>query len=172
MAQKKARHAPRCGPRSAIQQQTAGRNRQRLPVCRGERPVESPQKLGRWRVFIPMTGIAGRQGRGMSNDDEFPATPTSTCDDFPRGGHFRGTSTVRPVIVRWPIGGRRRRPQPCLSQPRQSQHTADEVSILYGGSVKANNAKELFGCPDVDGGLVGGASLVASDFTEIIRALK
>jgi triosephosphate isomerase len=52
------------------------------------------------------------------------------------------------------------------------QHTADEVSILYGGSVKANNAKELFGCPDVDGGLVGGASLVASDFTEIIRALK
>ncbi len=52
------------------------------------------------------------------------------------------------------------------------QHTADEVTILYGGSVKANNAKELFSCPDVDGGLVGGASLVAADFTEIIRSLK
>ncbi len=52
------------------------------------------------------------------------------------------------------------------------QHTADEISILYGGSVKANNAKELFSCPDVDGGLVGGASLVAKEFTEIIRALK
>lgn len=52
------------------------------------------------------------------------------------------------------------------------QHTADEVSILYGGSVKASNAKEIFACPDVDGGLVGGASLVAADFTEIIRALK
>jgi triosephosphate isomerase len=49
---------------------------------------------------------------------------------------------------------------------------ASEVSILYGGSVKANNAKELFSCPDVDGGLVGGASLVAADFIEIIRSLK
>ncbi|TXJ29504.1 MAG: triose-phosphate isomerase [Chitinophagaceae bacterium] len=49
---------------------------------------------------------------------------------------------------------------------------AAQISILYGGSVKANNAKELFSCPDVDGGLVGGASLVAADFIEIIRALK
>lgn len=49
---------------------------------------------------------------------------------------------------------------------------AVQVSILYGGSVKANNAKELFSCPDVDGGLVGGASLVAADFIEIIKALK
>jgi len=49
---------------------------------------------------------------------------------------------------------------------------ANEVPILYGGSVKANNAKELFSCPDVDGGLVGGASLVAKDFIEIIRSLK
>ena len=49
---------------------------------------------------------------------------------------------------------------------------ANEVPILYGGSVKANNAKELFTCPDVDGGLVGGASLVAKDFIEIIRSLK
>jgi triosephosphate isomerase len=49
---------------------------------------------------------------------------------------------------------------------------ADKISILYGGSVKANNAKELFACPDVDGGLVGGASLIAKDFIEIIKALK
>ncbi|HVE61473.1 MAG TPA: triose-phosphate isomerase [Chitinophagaceae bacterium] len=49
---------------------------------------------------------------------------------------------------------------------------ASEISILYGGSVKANNAKELFSCPDVDGGLVGGASLVAKDFIQIIKALK
>ena len=49
---------------------------------------------------------------------------------------------------------------------------ASQVPILYGGSVKANNAKELFSCPDVDGGLVGGASLVATDFIEIIRSLK
>jgi triosephosphate isomerase len=49
---------------------------------------------------------------------------------------------------------------------------AGHIPILYGGSVKAGNAKELFHCPDVDGGLVGGASLVASDFSAIIRALK
>jgi triosephosphate isomerase len=49
---------------------------------------------------------------------------------------------------------------------------ADKISILYGGSVKANNAKEIFSCPDVDGGLVGGASLVAADFIEIIKSLK
>lgn len=49
---------------------------------------------------------------------------------------------------------------------------AESISILYGGSVKANNAKEIFGKPDVDGGLVGGASLVVSEFAEIIRSLK
>jgi triosephosphate isomerase len=52
------------------------------------------------------------------------------------------------------------------------EEVAQEVSILYGGSVKANNAGELFRSPDVDGGLVGGASLVASDFIKIIQALK
>ena len=52
------------------------------------------------------------------------------------------------------------------------ESVADEIPVLYGGSVKANNAKELFSCPDVDGGLVGGASLVAADFIEIIKALK
>jgi len=49
---------------------------------------------------------------------------------------------------------------------------ASGIPILYGGSVKANNAGELFSCADVDGGLVGGASLVADDFIQIIRALK
>ncbi len=52
------------------------------------------------------------------------------------------------------------------------QETADQISILYGGSVKATNAREIFASPDVDGGLVGGASLIAADFIEIIRALK
>ena len=49
---------------------------------------------------------------------------------------------------------------------------AESISILYGGSVKANNAKEIFGKKDVDGGLVGGASLNASEFGEIIKNLK
>ncbi|MGN6164931.1 MAG: triose-phosphate isomerase [Flavisolibacter sp.] len=55
---------------------------------------------------------------------------------------------------------------------KYGQQVADQVSILYGGSVKAGNAAELFACADVDGGLVGGASLVAQDFIQIIKALK
>lgn len=48
---------------------------------------------------------------------------------------------------------------------------AETISILYGGSVKASNAAELFSRPDVDGGLVGGASLVADEFLAIIKSL-
>ena len=47
---------------------------------------------------------------------------------------------------------------------------ADNTSILYGGSCKPSNAKELFANPDVDGGLIGGASLNASDFMGIVSA--
>jgi triosephosphate isomerase len=47
---------------------------------------------------------------------------------------------------------------------------ADEIRILYGGSVKASNAAEIFAVPDVDGALVGGASLKAVDFVPIIEA--
>lgn len=47
---------------------------------------------------------------------------------------------------------------------------ASDISILYGGSVKAGKARELFSCPDVDGGLVGGASLKSREFVEIIKA--
>ena len=47
---------------------------------------------------------------------------------------------------------------------------ANSVRIQYGGSVKASNAKELFGQPDIDGGLIGGASLEARSFAEIAKA--
>lgn len=50
------------------------------------------------------------------------------------------------------------------------QTIADSISILYGGSVNAGNAKELFACPDVDGGLVGGASLKSREFTDIAKS--
>ncbi len=50
------------------------------------------------------------------------------------------------------------------------KEVADEISILYGGSCKPSNAKELFACPDIDGGLIGGASLKADDFMGIITA--
>ncbi len=55
---------------------------------------------------------------------------------------------------------------------RYGAEVADSISILYGGSVKAANAAEIFGQPDVDGGLVGGASLVATEFAAIINSLK
>lgn len=48
---------------------------------------------------------------------------------------------------------------------------AENVSILYGGSVKPANAQEIFGKPDVDGGLIGGASLKADDFIAIIESI-
>lgn len=49
---------------------------------------------------------------------------------------------------------------------------ADDVRILYGGSVKPDNAKEIFSKPDVDGGLIGGASLKADDFLQIIAGAE
>ena len=49
---------------------------------------------------------------------------------------------------------------------------ANNTTILYGGSVKPGNAKDLFSQPDVDGGLVGGASLKANDFLAIIHSMK
>jgi triosephosphate isomerase len=55
---------------------------------------------------------------------------------------------------------------------KYGKEVSELIPILYGGSVKANNAKELFACADVDGGLVGGASLVVADFIEIIKALS
>jgi triosephosphate isomerase (TIM) len=57
-------------------------------------------------------------------------------------------------------------------QKKYGGDIASNIPILYGGSVKANNAGELFASSDVDGGLVGGASLVAADFVQIMRSLK
>lgn len=55
---------------------------------------------------------------------------------------------------------------------KYDQKTADAVSILYGGSVKPDNAKEIFGKEDVDGGLIGGASLKAIDFLAIVNSFE
>lgn len=49
---------------------------------------------------------------------------------------------------------------------------ADLTTILYGGSCKPSNAAELFACPDIDGGLIGGAALKAEDFIAIAKAMK
>jgi len=56
-------------------------------------------------------------------------------------------------------------------QEAYNKNVADGVTILYGGSVKPGNAEEIFSKPDVDGGLIGGASLKCDDFTAIVSAI-
>lgn len=58
-----------------------------------------------------------------------------------------------------------------LVAERYTSDVAEEVSILYGGSVKPDNAKEIFSKEDVDGGLIGGASLKSEDFLSLIKAI-
>ena len=58
-----------------------------------------------------------------------------------------------------------------LLAEKYGEETAHATSILYGGSVKPNNAQEIFSKADVDGGLIGGASLKAEDFFAIVKSL-
>jgi triosephosphate isomerase len=55
---------------------------------------------------------------------------------------------------------------------KYGQQVADDTTILYGGSCNPKNAAELFACPDIDGGLIGGASLKSRDFTDIVKAFN
>jgi triosephosphate isomerase len=57
-----------------------------------------------------------------------------------------------------------------LLAEKYSDDIAQEISILYGGSCNAKNAKDLFAQPDVDGGLIGGAALKSEDFIEIAKS--
>jgi triosephosphate isomerase len=53
---------------------------------------------------------------------------------------------------------------------KYSEEISNAISILYGGSCNPTNAKELFACPNVDGGLIGGASLEAESFIKIAKS--
>jgi triosephosphate isomerase len=59
-----------------------------------------------------------------------------------------------------------------LFAQKYSEQIAQDLTILYGGSCKPSNAQGLFAQPDIDGGLIGGASLKAQDFLEIFKILK
>ena len=58
-----------------------------------------------------------------------------------------------------------------LIAAKYGQEVADEISILYGGSVKPDNAKEIFSQPDIDGGLIGGAALKLEIFLKLLKVL-
>jgi len=60
----------------------------------------------------------------------------------------------------------------ALLTSQYGAEVADTIPILYGGSVKPSNAKEIFGGQDVDGGLIGGAALKADDFIAIVEAVR
>lgn len=88
-------------------------------------------------------------------------------------GLSSGALAYEPI---WAIGtGRTATPQQAqevhAALRAQIGNTTDRVRILYGGSVKPANAAELFAQPDIDGGLIGGASLVAADFVAICAAV-
>ena len=57
----------------------------------------------------------------------------------------------------------------AIRNQMQKEFGTDDITILYGGSVKEDNAKELFTMSDIDGGLVGGASLNAEKFSKIVN---
>jgi triosephosphate isomerase len=93
-------------------------------------------------------------------------------------GLGRGVIAYEPV---WAIGtGKTATPQQAQAAhafirgrvAAADRRLAEGLTILYGGSVKAGNAAELFAMPDVDGGLIGGASLVAEEFVAICRAAQ
>jgi triosephosphate isomerase len=108
---------------------------------------------GQWQAVV------GRQ---------FDAVAAALAADLPRA-----VVAYEPV---WAIGtGRTASPAQAQEvhgflRERLRRAGAENVQVLYGGSVKAGNAGELFAMPDVDGGLVGGASLLATEFLAIAGA--
>lgn len=120
-------------------------------ACVGETLAE--RDAGQWQAVV------GRQ---------FDAVAAALEKDLPLA-----VLAYEPV---WAIGtGRTASPEQAQEvhaflRERLRQAGAEGVRVLYGGSVKAGNARELFAMPDVDGGLVGGASLVATEFLAIAGA--
>jgi triosephosphate isomerase len=99
--------------------------------------------------------------------------PARRC---PGGGRREGAKITVAYEPVWAIGtGRTASPEEAqavhaMLRARLAQSSAAEVSLLYGGSVKADNAKALFAMADIDGGLIGGASLRSAEFLAIARA--
>ena len=117
----------------------------------------------------PARGERHRAGGGGSTRGgcgRVSVSPRSTGRWSPMSRYGRSERGARPRR------SRRRRCMPSCAggSPAGMQRWRQRVRILYGGSVKASNAAELFAMADIDGGLIGGASLVADEFMAICRA--
>jgi triosephosphate isomerase (TIM) len=126
-------------------------------VCVGETLDEYEAQQTREVVFRQMKG--GLEGLTLS-------TGTSLVIAYePVWAIGTGRASTAPdanEVIAWVI-------RPALAE-LFGQDLAQQVRVLYGGSVKAGNAAEFFQQPDIDGALVGGASLKAADFTGIVQA--
>jgi triosephosphate isomerase (TIM) len=119
------------------------------------------------------------QQREMNQTDAvLSAQLRAVLDRIGADGLVRGVLAYEPV---WAIGtGRTATPEQAQQVHRALRvqigagvaGAADSIRIVYGGSVKPDNAAQLFAQPDIDGGLIGGASLVAADFLAICAAVS
>ena len=130
--------------------------------------------------IIPILCVGEQlQEREAGNTEEVVARQLDTVIDKVGIDTFaKAVIAYEPV---WAIGtGRNATPDQAqevhafirLRLARHDDSIADGIRVLYGGSVKADNAKELFSMADVDGGLIGGASLQADDFLAICQATR
>ena len=123
---------------------------------------------------------------GETEEEREPATPSASCATRCRRGSRRSRPTGCADVVLayepiWAIGTGK------VATPEQAQEAVafvralvadldggagEAVRILYGGSLKPDNAAELLALPDVDGALVGGASLDPGSFAEIVEAAR
>ena len=126
-------------------------------VCIGETRLERESDLTEDVVGPPARALAGR--------------PHPRADGGRRPGLRAGLGDRdRPDRHAPPGPGGPRLHPPPARRSKFGEATAARVVVQYGGSVKPDNAAELLACPDIDGALVGGASLKAADFLGIIQA--
>ena len=122
----------------------------------------------------------GEELKDRQNDNHFNVVEYQLRDGLFHISNEKWNNIVLAYEPVWAIGtGETASPEQAQEMHKFIRETvrarfgtiADDVSILYGGSVKPENAREIFSKPDVDGGLIGGAALKADDFVAIINAI-
>jgi triosephosphate isomerase len=132
-----------------------------------------------WRAGLTAIVCIGETKQERDNKQTLAVIGRQLAESLPDGAN--GTNTVVAYEPIWAIGtgltpsaGDVAETHAFIRQVLQQRYGAagDQIRILYGGSVKPSNAKELLGLPDVNGALVGGASLKAEDFLGIAAVYR